>query len=175
MMRRLFVAAASLLVGLTGVSAAADPVSIAGTPGLAAIGSALPADCPEGVKATVTLVGLHRLSSMHDLKLATFVVDYEPGGSVVLHCRQRSRSGYVFMHVVSGTIQAQAWSAGLGTYREGQSWVFPAFAENITGKNASSDKPARALIVFVTGSEGPQSIEDNRVSDLSRDIAPAIR
>jgi quercetin dioxygenase-like cupin family protein len=175
-MRRLFLTAASLL-GLAGVSvsATADPITIPGTSGLTAIGSALPADHPEGVKATVTLVALQRLSSMHDLRLATFVIDYEPGGSAVLHRRRTSPSGYILVHVLSGAIQAQAWSAGLGTYREGQSWVFPAFAENITGKNASADKPARALIVLVTGSDSPRSIEDDRVSDLSQDIAATIR
>jgi hypothetical protein len=77
--------------------------------------------------------------------------------------------------VLSGAIQAQAWSAGLGTYRKGQSWVFPAFADNITGKNASTDKPARALIVLVTSNDGPRSIEGDPVGDWSQDIAAAIR
>jgi hypothetical protein len=173
-MRRFVLAAASFL-GLTGISAAADPITIAATSGLTAIGSPLPADHPEGVKATVTLVALQRLSSMHDLRLATFVVDYEPGGSAVLHRRRTSPSGYVLVHVLSGVIQAQAWSAGLGTYREGQSWVFPDFAENITGKNASTDKPARALVVLVTSNDSPRSIKDDPVGDVSRDIAATIR
>ena len=88
-------------------------------------------------------------------------------------------SGYVLVHVLSGAIRAQAcaglivdnegceprvvpvqdrrsWGADLGTYREGQSWVLPAFAYNITGKNASTDKPARALVVLVTSDDGPR-------------------
>jgi hypothetical protein len=60
-MRRVLLTAASLL-GLTGVSAAADPVTIASTHDgdLAAIRSLLPADHPDGVKATVTLVSRKR-------------------------------------------------------------------------------------------------------------------
>jgi hypothetical protein len=78
-MRRVLLTAASLL-GLTGVSAAADPVTIASTHDgdLAAIRSLLPADHPEGVKATATLVLLKRAPYMHDSMLATFIVDYEP-------------------------------------------------------------------------------------------------
>jgi quercetin dioxygenase-like cupin family protein len=120
---------------------------------LAAIRLLLPADHPEGVKATVTLVSLKRAPHMHG-SLATFIVDYEPGGSAVLH--RTPASGYVLVHVLSGAIRAQAWGAGLGTYREGQSWVFPAFADKITGKNASTDKPARALVVLVTSNDGPR-------------------
>ena len=172
-MRRVLFTAASLL-GLTGVSAAADPVTIAGTNDrdLAAIRSLLPADHPEGVKPTVTLVSLKRAPYVHDPRLATFIVDYEPGGSAVL--QRTPTSGYVLVHVLSGAIWAQAWGAGLGTYREGQSWVLPAFAYNITGENASTDKPARALVVLVTSNDGSPSIEGDPVGVWSQDIAAAI-
>ena len=87
-MQRALLTAASLL-GLTGVSAAADPVTIASTRDgdLAAIRSLLPADHPEGVKATVTLVSLKRAPSPYDPTLSAFIVDYAPGGSAVLHDR----------------------------------------------------------------------------------------
>jgi quercetin dioxygenase-like cupin family protein len=172
-MRRVLLTAASLL-GLTGVSAAADPVTIASTHDgdLPAIRSLLPANHPEVVKATVTLVSLKRAPYMHDSMLATFIVDYEPGGSAILH--RRPTSGYVMVHVLSGVIRAQAWGASVGTYREGQSWVFPAFAHNITGKNASTDKPARVLVVLVTGDDGPREFQGDLVSAWSQDIAAAI-
>ena len=170
-MRRVLLTAAGLL-GLTGVSAAADPVTIASTHDgdLAAIRSLLPADHSEGVKAT--LVSLKRAPYMHDPRLAAFIVDYEPGGSAVL--QRTPTSGYVLVHVLSGAIWAQAWGAGLGTYREGQSWVLPAFAYNITGENASTDKPARALVVLVTSNDGSPSIEGDPVGVWSQDIAAAI-
>jgi hypothetical protein len=152
-MRRVLLTAASLL-GLTAVSAAADPVTIAGAHhgNLAAVRSLLPPDYPEGVKATVTLVSLKHA---HDPRLATFIVDYQPGGSALLQ-RKPASSGYVLVHVLSGAIRTQAWGAGLGTYRKGQSWVFPAFADKIIGENASTDKPARALVMLVTSKDGPR-------------------
>jgi quercetin dioxygenase-like cupin family protein len=109
---------------------------------------------------------------MHDPMLSTFIVDYEPGGSAVLH--RTPASGYVLVYVLSGAIRAQAWGAGVGTYRQGQSWVYPAFAYNITGKNASTDKPARALVVRVKSDDGPREIEGDLVSVSSQDIAAAI-
>jgi quercetin dioxygenase-like cupin family protein len=172
-MRRVLLTAASFL-GLTWAPAAADPVTLASAHDgdLAAVRSLLPADHPEGVKATVTLVSLKRAPHMHDPMLSTFIVDYEPGGLAVLH--RTPASGYVLVYVLSGAIQAQAWGAGLGTYREGQSWVFPAFAANITGKNASTEKPARALVVLVTSDDGPRKFEGDLVSVWSQDTAAAI-
>jgi quercetin dioxygenase-like cupin family protein len=151
-----------------------DPVTIASTNvgDLTAIRSLLPADHPEGVKATVTLVSLKRAPNMHDVKLATFIVDYEPGGSAVLH--RTPASGYVLVYVLSGAIRAKAWGAGVGTYREGQSWVYPAFAYNITGKNASTDQPARALVVLVMSDNGPREFKGDLVSARGQDIAAAI-
>jgi quercetin dioxygenase-like cupin family protein len=170
-MRRVLLTAASLL-GLTGVSAAADPVASTHDGDLAAV-QLLPADHLEGIKAAVKSVFLVRAPYKHDPRLAAFVVDYEPGGSAVLR-RTPPASGYVLVHVLSGAIQAQAWGAGLGTYREGQSWVFPAFAANITGKNASTNKPARALVVLVTGNDGARKFEGDLSSIWSQDVAAAL-
>jgi quercetin dioxygenase-like cupin family protein len=148
-MRRVLLTAASLLA-LTRMSAAADSDIIASTHDgdLAAIRSLLVADRPEGIKATVTLVSLRLPPSLHDLVLSTFLVDYEPGGSAVLH--RGPALGYVLVHVLSGAIRAQAWGAGVGTYRAGQTWTEPAFADDIASENASNDKPARALVVLVS-------------------------
>ncbi len=158
-MGRIVLTVASLLA-LTAMPATADPVVIASTHDgdLAAIRSLLPADHPEGVNATVTLVSLKRAPYLHDPMLSTFVIDYAPGGSAVLHRAQAS--GYVLVHVLSGAIRAQAWGAGVGTYRAGQTWVEPAFADDIASKNASNNEPARALVVLVTRDEPPREYED---------------
>jgi quercetin dioxygenase-like cupin family protein len=172
-MRRNLLAAASLL-GLTWVPAAADPVTIASTHDgdLAAIRSLLAADHSEGVKPTAMLVSLKRTPYVHDPMLAAFIVDYEPGGSAVLH--RTPASGYVLVHVLSGAIRAQAWGAGLGTYREGQSWILPAFAYNITGKNASTDRPARALVVMVTSNDGRREFGGDLPGVWSQDVVAEI-
>jgi quercetin dioxygenase-like cupin family protein len=148
-MRILLVSAVSLLVTI-GASSAADPGIIDGTHDgdSDAIISELPPDHPVGTKATVTLISLKRALRPDELFLSTFIVDYLPGGSAVLH--RSSSAGYVLVHVLSGTIRAQAWDAGMGTYRSGQTWVEPAVANQITTKNASAVEPARALVVLIT-------------------------
>jgi quercetin dioxygenase-like cupin family protein len=123
---------------------------------LAAIISVRPPDHPVGTMATVTLVSVKRALHLDEPVISTFIVDYLPGGSAVLH--HSPTVGYVLVHVLSGAIQAQAWEAGMGTYRSGQTWVEPAFANVITTKNASSVEPARTLVVLIpmeTGSPEP--------------------
>jgi quercetin dioxygenase-like cupin family protein len=149
LMRHLFATALSLLA-MTAISSAADVELAADAPNgdLAAIAWQLPADHPIGTKATVTLVSLKRVLGVHEPRLSTFLVDYLPDGSAVLH--RSSTSGYVVVHVLSGAVLAQAWKAGMGTYRAGETWIEPAFAENVTTKNASALEPARALVVLIT-------------------------
>jgi hypothetical protein len=146
-MRILLLSAVSLLV-TTGVSSAADPDIMSGMHGGDfAIISELSPDHPVGTKATVTVISLKRALHPDEPILSTFIIDYLPGGSAVL---QSPSAGYVLIHVLSGTIRAQAWEAGMGTYRSGQTWVEPAVASDITTKNASAVEPARALVVLIT-------------------------
>jgi hypothetical protein len=66
-------------------------------------------------------------------------------------------SGYVLVYVLSGTIRASAWHAGLGTYRAGETWVEPAFAYSISAKNPSAHEWARTLVLLFTGSQDPDN------------------
>jgi hypothetical protein len=147
--RTLVFSAVSLLAA-TRVSSASDPNIISGIHGgdLATIITELPPDHPVGTKATVALVSFKRELHLDGPFLSTFIVDYLPGGSAVLH--RSPTAGYVLVHVLSGTIRAQAWEAGMGTYHSGQTWVEPAVASDITTKNASAVEPARALVVLIT-------------------------
>jgi len=141
---------------ITSASAVADDLTIDGGIGLWAL-AVLPADHPEGTNAAVKVVSLKRAPNVHDPLVSTFIVDYRPGGSAVLH--RKPSAGYVLVYVLSGSIQAQAWSADVGVYRTGQTWVYPAFADNITSKNASTTEPARALVILVasdTDGSGPK-------------------
>jgi hypothetical protein len=63
----------------------------------------------------------------------------------------------VLVYVLSGTIRAFAWHAGVGTYRAGEMWAEPAFAYDIIAKNPSPDESARTLVVLVTDSQEPDS------------------
>src|SRR5258706_3083591 len=142
--RTLLVSALSLLVTI-GVPSAATLGIISGMRDgdSAAIISALPPDHPVGTKATVTLVSLKRALHPHEPILSTFIVDYLPGGSAVLH--RSSSAGYVLVHVLSGTIRAQAWEAGMGTDRSRQTWIEPAVANTSLPKTpALSNRRVRS-------------------------------
>ncbi len=157
-MRHVFGSALSLLA-MTAISSAADAELAAGTRNgdLAAVASQLPVDHPIGTKATVTLVSLKRVLGVHEPTLSTFLVDYLPSGSAILH--RSSTSGYVLVHVLSGAVRAQAWNAGMGTYRAGETWIEPAFAYDIATKNASTLEPARALVVLTTNDAAPAELD----------------
>ena len=81
----------------------------------------LPADHPEGPDAAVKLVSLKRAENLHHPTVSTFVVDYRPGGSAMLH--RRPSPGYVLVYVLSDSIQAEAWSAR-STVAIGDSVIF---------------------------------------------------
>ena len=106
-------------------------------------------DYPIGVGAIITTVFIERPKDLSDRTLSIFLVDYPPGASAVLH--GMPSSGYVMVHVLSGTIHALAWHAGVGIYHTGETWVFPAFANCIATANSSDEDAARALVVLVTG------------------------
>jgi quercetin dioxygenase-like cupin family protein len=108
----------------------------------------LPDDHPIGLGAVVTPVSVERAKNLNDVTLSTFLVDYPPGASAMLH--RMPSSGYVLVHVLSGTIRASAWHAGVGTYHAGGTWVEPAFAYSIATANSSDRQSARALVILVT-------------------------
>jgi quercetin dioxygenase-like cupin family protein len=108
----------------------------------------LPGDRPIGVGAIITPVSVERAKNLNDATLSTFLVDYPPGASAMLH--RMPSSGYVLVHVLSGSIRASAWHAGVGTYHTGETWVEPTLAYSIATANASAQQPARALVVLVT-------------------------
>jgi hypothetical protein len=116
---------------------------------LAAVLPLLQPDHPRGNGVTVTLVALEAASNLHAPAFSTFLLDYAPGGSAVLHLMPTS--GYVVVHVLSGTIGASAWQARVGAYHAGETWVQPAFANDITTTNPSADQDARVLVMLVTG------------------------
>ena len=108
----------------------------------------LPGDHPIGVGAIITPVSIKRAKNLNDATVSTFLVDYPPGASAMLH--RMPSPGYVLVHVLSGTVRASAWHAGVGTYHTGETWVEPAFAYSIATANASAQQSARALVILVT-------------------------
>ena len=108
----------------------------------------LPADHPIGLGTVITPVSVERAKNLNDATLSTFLVDYPPGASAMLH--RMPSPGYVLVHVLSGTIRASAWHACVGIYHTGETWVEPAFAYSIATANSSDQQSARALVILVT-------------------------
>jgi quercetin dioxygenase-like cupin family protein len=107
----------------------------------------------------VVVTPVSRVSDLHDHALSAFIVDYAPGGSAMLH--RSPPSGYVLVHVLSGTIKAYAWQASVGTYHAGETWTEPAFAHSIATANASLHETARALVVIATEDRAFRDIAAN--------------
>ncbi len=142
------------LLAMTTLSSAETVCSVANI-GEAVLPTAFADNRPAGIGATVTAVSGPRPLHLRAAALSTFIVEYAPGGSAVLH--RAPAAGYVIVYVLSGSIQASAWNANVGVYRAGKTWVVPAFAYNITTKNANSDEPARALVVLATAADRPDA------------------
>jgi quercetin dioxygenase-like cupin family protein len=122
----------------------------------------MPDDHPIGARVSITPLSIERTRNLNDATLATFLVDYPPGASAVLH--RMPSSGYVLVHVLSGTIRASAWHADVGVYHKGETWVEPAIAYNITISNSSATQSAQALVIlFARDSDNaagpPQPVE----------------
>ena len=124
--------------------------------------SVLPADHPARPEAIITRVNAMRATGLDAPTLSTFVVDYLPGGSAVLH--RMPSSGYVLVYMLSGTIRASAWHAGVGTYRAGEMSVEPAFAHDIAARDQGPDESARTLVVVVTESQESGNATDTTLA-----------
>ena len=147
MILRVLVAAASafaMMVMSHDVAGATNSVSLRDV----SLVDRLPDDHPIGLGAAITPVSVERAKNLDDATVSTFLVECPPGASAMLH--RMPSSGYVLVHVLSGTIRASAWHAGVGTYHTGETWVEPAFAYSIGIANSSDQQLARALVVLVT-------------------------
>jgi quercetin dioxygenase-like cupin family protein len=157
---RVLVAAASafgMMVMSHDVTGATNSVSLRD----ASVVDRLPDDHPIGLGTIITPVSVERAKNLNVATLSTFLVDYPPGASAMLH--RMPSPGYVLVHVLSGTIRASAWHAGVGIYHTGETWVEPAFAYSIATANSSDQQSARALVILVTPDTRTQTGRPTRV------------
>ena len=157
---RVLVAAASafgMMVMSHDVTGATNSVSLRD----ASVVDRLPDDHPIGLGTIITPVSVERAKNLNVATLSTFLVDYPPGASAMLH--RMPSPGYVLVHVLSGTIRASAWHACVGIYHTGETWVEPAFAYSIATANSSDQQSARALVILVTPDTRTQTGRPTRV------------
>jgi hypothetical protein len=130
--------AALFLSWMTPISHGAGAIPIVGARLMA------PHRLGEGRSSAVAFVD--SAPSFHGLTVSTFLVDYPPRASAVLH--RWPTHGCVLVYVLFGTIQASAWHAGMGIYRAGETWAAPAFAYSVAAANTSDSGPTRTLVVL---------------------------
>src|SRR5262245_353944 len=100
-------------IRMTTISHGADAIPTIGA-AVASLSNWSPLMAPHRIDAgaIVTPASVDRAPRFHDLTVSTFLVDYPPRASAVLH--RWPTPGCVLVYVLSGTIQASAWHAGLG-------------------------------------------------------------
>lgn len=119
--------AAALLCGLIGISPAAAHDS--------------------GKAAKVTLVYDHVLPNVPGKSMRGVLVEYGPGGSSEGHTHPSS--AFIYATVLEGAIRSQVNDGPVKVYKAGESFSeYPGDRHGVSA-NASDDKPARLLAVFV--------------------------
>ena len=89
-------------------------------------------------------------------QLTAITVDYAPGQS----SRAHRHPGAAFVYVLAGRVRSALAGQSERVYRAGESWFEPPGAHHVISANASADKPARLLVVFVAVSGEPLSVMD---------------
>lgn len=102
---------------------------------------ALGADGRERVQVVLS----QKLANVPGKTLTAVAVDYAPGGKTKPH----HHAGVVFAYVVSGAIRSQVDDGAARVYRAGEAFFEGPGARHVVSENASRDKPAKLLAVFV--------------------------
>src|SRR5262249_47179809 len=106
-------AAALLLSWTTAIPNGAGAVLTLSTPLLHVLEEAhLPPDDLAGTATIAPQIAAAHAPGPRALAVPALFIDYPPGASVMLH--RWPSHGCVLVHVLSGTIHASAWHAGMG-------------------------------------------------------------
>lgn len=79
--------------------------------------------------------------------MTSVLVRYDPGGKSPAHTH--SGTAFVFAYVLSGSIRSQVNGGPVKVYRAGESWFEEPGAHHQVSENASKERPASLLAVFV--------------------------
>lgn len=89
-------------------------------------------------------------------QLTAITVDYAPGQASHAH----RHPGAAFVYVLAGRVRSALAGQPERVYRAGESWFEPAGAHHLVSANASTQQPARLLVVFVGAPGAPLSVMD---------------
>lgn len=111
-------------------------------------GSAVADDAPGGGKgATVTLVFDHELPNVPGKSMKGVLVEYAPGGFSEGHTHPAS--AFIYATVLEGAIRGQVNDGPITVYEAGESFSELPGDRHSVSENASKEKPAKLLAVFV--------------------------
>jgi len=83
--------------------------------------------------------------------LVAVEVEYPPGGASLPHVH--AKSAFIYVYVVSGSIESKVNDGETRIYKTGESWSEPPGASHPISRNASKTEPAKLLAVFVVDSD----------------------
>ncbi|WP_075795802.1 cupin domain-containing protein [Massilia putida] len=108
-----------------------------------------------GSQETVKPLFHRALPNVPGKALVAVEVTFPPGASAPPHTHPRS--AFIYAQVLSGAIVSAVDDAPPRAYRTGEGWYEDPGARHRVTRNASKDKPARLLAVFVLD-EGEQPL-----------------
>lgn len=106
---------------------------------------------PLRAESKVTPLLAHDLPGLSGKEGAMLTVDYEPGGSDLIHRHNAS----VFVYVLKGSVVMQVQGSAPVILKEGQSFFEGPNDIHLVGRNASQTEPARFLAFFVKDKKAP--------------------
>jgi quercetin dioxygenase-like cupin family protein len=120
---------------------------------------AIPAICLALLSITALAAGVHgpetvtplfkrALPNVPGKALVAVEVSFPPGAASPAHTHPKS--AFIYAYVVSGDIVSAVGDEQPRLYRAGESWYEDPGARHTVTRNASKDKPAKLLAVFVT-------------------------
>ncbi|MCK1513636.1 cupin domain-containing protein [Bradyrhizobium sp. 190] len=115
-----------------------------------AIVTATPA-AAHGIGETVTPHFEQTIPNIPGKSLVALVVDYTPGGASPSHIH--AKSAFIFGYVLSGEIESQVNDGPRRVHRAGESFYETPGSRHPVSRNASKNRPARLLAVFVVDTD----------------------
>ncbi|MFF4600966.1 cupin domain-containing protein [Amycolatopsis sp. CA-161197] len=143
--------AIAALAGAAACSSAAEsaPTAVSGT--VAAVTS---------TAATPPQVSVLLQQALPNAEGKTFtsqIVAFPPGSAAPSH---RHGQAFVYAYVLEGDVRSQVDEQAVTTYHQGQTWFELPGAHHVVAANASTTKPAKLLVVYVSTTGDPLQAND---------------
>lgn len=113
--------------------------------------STVAAQPPEGKDAKVTQLMTKALAENPGKEVEMITVEYMPGGTDAIH----RHNAQAFVYVLEGTIVMQLKGAKEVTLKPGDTFYEGPDDVHVVGKNASSTKPAKFVVVLIKEKGAP--------------------